>query len=827
MKDFIKLFLATLICANIYATHSTAQIANYENDLLSLKYEFLESKLSQSVSGKDWFISIPGFDKIKGTGIPALPHRVEKFEVPEGSEIAGVDFEVICDTIDITYELAEPLQLMNEETSENTYNEIIIEDDVYWPESWGYIMKTQNFRGVQIGNIAILPIRYNAAQRKAIVCSQINVNIHFNSTFNDKLRSKSAIKHSRVADIMKGFISIPDSESYESSEELDANYNLSSSVIKSPLNPMFTKSPLFYLIISPEEFSQQAERLAIWKRRMGYNVEVKTAKRSFLKDPSYTKQLIENSYQKEQNMEYVLLLGDGDQIRPCAGINKYDNRIGYHTDYYFGCMDDDNDYMTDLFIGRLPARDLSEAEIMVSKTIDYEQDPPINNHSYFNSGLNCSLFENHGCTEIFDDSSDNWEDPIGLDCSLDGMEIKRFIRTSEDIATYMQSKGYSVNRVYYTADDSYPMRWSYKYSDGGMIPSYLRKPNYSWTGCKDDIISQINKGAFYLFYTWHGDNNLWGTSKFTFLENSDIPKLDNAGAYPIVFASTCLSGKFYHPLGVQNEGRSLSETLLGKADGGAAGIIAFSDKCFTEITDAFSTGLFDAIFPNPGLSWNGYSDPIEVNPTRTPVKELSKIMFLANERAFQAFADFNPNPDSSLIITRYLTQSLYNKEVAHCLGDPSLKVFTGKPQKIQISKSIVNGSELYIDPRNLVAVNKSTNDVFYIKGPIREYLGPLMNDYYLSFVADGYVPSLLNEEAGNIINTNAAIKKISRIGSDLQIFFEDPLIDCTLTITDINGKLIKSIQCSGSECTIPDIEQMGIITLSKLGIVLDSKTFAK
>lgn len=792
-KSTLSSFVILNSAANLIF-NCNAQVSNYNNDHLTIVYEFSHYDLSKSQCERNNVVNLPGFNKMKGSGIPALPQKIEKFEIHEGMNIKGIDFEVLCDTIDIEYELAEPLLLMGEKKPDNTQKlNADLEADAFWPSNWGYIVGSQYFRDIQLGNIAITPVRYNSLQKKAIICKQLKVNVNFESSSKyTKAKAKSTIKHSRVSEIMNGVISMPLEESNGTHDVYNSSDSYSLTSIKAPLNPILTYSPLYYLIISPEEFSAQAERLAAWKRRMGYNVEVKTAKKEYLKTPGYTKQLIESSYQAQPNLEYVLLLGDGDQIKPYNGINSYDYRVSYYTDYYFGCMDND-DYMTDLFIGRLPARDLAEAEIMVSKTIEYEQNPPINNYMYFQNGLNSAFFEDSGCTELFDESEENWGESLGWDCTFLGMEAWRHVRSSEDISNYLQSKGYIINKVYRAADTSYPMRWSNRYSEGEMIPKSLQKPNFSWNGGKDDTVSQINEGRFYIFYSWHGENTKWGVGGALFLENSDVSRLTNAGAYPVIFSSTCLSGGFYHKPGVQNEGRSLSETLLAKDNGGSAGIIAFSDKCFTEITDMFNSGIFDAIYPNPGLVWNSYSDAVEANPSRTPVKELAKIMFLANERAFQAYADFNPNPNSPTIISRYFSQSLYNREVAHCLADPSLKIMTQRPKRQQISKSEANGSHLYVDPRNLVAVNKQTNEVLYIKGPIREFLDPYMNDYYLSFVADDYIPTLLNEEEGLAASRNISIKSISCNGQDIQISFEEPIDVCTVTITDLSGNVIKSV----------------------------------
>uniref|UniRef100_A0A7V3PSW8 Gingipain domain-containing protein n=1 Tax=candidate division WOR-3 bacterium TaxID=2052148 RepID=A0A7V3PSW8_UNCW3 len=125
-----------------------------------------------------------------------------------------------------------------------------------------------------------------------------------------------------------------------------------------------------YLIIVPDEFYSNILPLARWKERKGFKVWVKkTSETGIQRDQ--IRAYIQNAYQNwSPAPSYVLLVGAINKIPafPTPGATSC------VTDHTYGCVDG-NDYLADIFIGRLPAANSSELDCMVAKIIGYESAP--------------------------------------------------------------------------------------------------------------------------------------------------------------------------------------------------------------------------------------------------------------------------------------------------------------------------------------------------------------------------------------------------------------------------------------------------------------------
>ncbi|MGC8797283.1 MAG: C25 family cysteine peptidase [candidate division WOR-3 bacterium] len=125
-----------------------------------------------------------------------------------------------------------------------------------------------------------------------------------------------------------------------------------------------------YLIIVPDEFYANILPLARWKERKGFKVWVKkTSETGNQRDQ--IRSYIQNAYFTwSPAPSYVLLVGAINKIPafPTPGASSC------VTDHPYGCVDGD-DYLLDVFVGRLPAANSSELDCIVAKIIGYESEP--------------------------------------------------------------------------------------------------------------------------------------------------------------------------------------------------------------------------------------------------------------------------------------------------------------------------------------------------------------------------------------------------------------------------------------------------------------------
>lgn len=401
-----------------------------------------------------------------------------------------------------------------------------------------------------------------------------------------------------------------------------------------------------YLILSTPKFNSSVEKFANWKKLLGFDVY------TILKDAwtsETVKQEVKKQYEANSSLYYLLIIGDNSDV-PAQTSSVYSNHV---TDFYYSCMDGDTDLTPDLLSGRLPVSTDAEANIIVDKIINYEKSP-VNDVSFYKTGLNCAYYQ--------DDNKDSYAD-------------RRFAQTSEEIRSSLVAEGLTVKRVYKADSDVSPLYWNNGiYSFGESIPSELKKPNFPWSGNASDINSAINEGAFYVLHRDHGGITLWGDPQYTI---SDINSLSNGNKLPVVFSMNCLTGKFNNDC--------FCEAFLKKENGGCVAIFGATEVSFSGYNDALSEGMFDAIWPSnklrptfPGISGTGGVTP-------SPTYELGQVLNQGKERLTETYGKKS---------SKY---TKYTKELFHCFGDPSMKIYTGIPTAFS-NISINRGS-------NAVSVN--------------------------------------------------------------------------------------------------------------------------
>lgn len=383
-----------------------------------------------------------------------------------------------------------------------------------------------------------------------------------------------------------------------------------------------------YLILSTPKFNSSVEKFANWKKLLGFDVY------TILKDAwtsETVKQEVKKQYEANSSLYYLLIIGDNSDV-PAQTSSVYSNHV---TDFYYSCMDGDTDLTPDLLSGRLPVSTDAEANIIVDKIINYEKSP-VNDVSFYKTGLNCAYYQ--------DDNKDSYAD-------------RRFAQTSEEIRSSLVAEGLTVKRVYKADSDVSPLYWNNGiYSFGESIPSELKKPNFPWSGNASDINSAINEGAFYVLHRDHGGITLWGDPQYTI---SDINSLSNGNKLPVVFSMNCLTGKFNNDC--------FCEAFLKKENGGCVAIFGATEVSFSGYNDALSEGMFDAIWPSnklrptfPGISGTGGVTP-------SPTYELGQVLNQGKERLTETYGKKS---------SKY---TKYTKELFHCFGDPSMKIYTGIP----------------------------------------------------------------------------------------------------------------------------------------------------
>lgn len=316
------------------------------------------------------------------------------------------------------------------------------------------------------------------------------------------------------------------------------------------------------IIISAPELMTASENWAAYRRSVaGGGFAVRVADVTDVVDEFnfgvYSSAALKNFLQFARNNwftpapQYVLLMGDADH-----DPRGYEGRPGFPrvptklvelifeqngSDEEMG--DFDGDGVSELAIGRIPARSNAVAATGLNKTIAFE--------------TTASQSLSRGALFAYDR-------PISYDFEAMTAAVRNELPSSVPTTTIFRG----------------PLMGSF---DEGHGP----------------LISAINSGKFLVNYSGHGASGIWASQ--TFFSSDDVQNLTNANNQSIFTMLTCFNGFFIRP-----DADSLSEVLLKAPNGGAVATWASSTETTPVAQLAMGTRFYNRIGQaNPTLTRMG------------------------------------------------------------------------------------------------------------------------------------------------------------------------------------------------------------------------------
>jgi hypothetical protein len=334
-----------------------------------------------------------------------------------------------------------------------------------------------------------------------------------------------------------------------------------------------------YLLIAHRDLWPAAEALANHRRVRGLSVALVDIQDVYDEwsngrmDPRAIRAFVAFAYGSWQAPapSYLMLLGSGHfDYRMRTGLTMQPVLVPT----YFACVDPwvcevavENEFVTvsgddrvpDLALGRLPARTLAEATVMVNKIISYESSPPPG-----------------AWTGTLTFVADNARDASGAPDPAGNFEL-----LINGIMTLVPAQ-YTANRVFY---DPYP-------NDDNGEPYRYRTPSAT----TDAIVDAVNGGAVFLNYIGHASNTTWAHEAILRARDdgrNDVTRFGNGARLPIVLDMACVSGNFADP-----SFTGIEVMMLGWAAGGS--VAGWGATGFGVATghDQLHRGFYQAIFGN-------------------------------------------------------------------------------------------------------------------------------------------------------------------------------------------------------------------------------------
>lgn len=419
------------------------------------------------------------------------------------------------------------------------------------------------------------------------------------------------------------------------------------------------------LIITAPAFWDQAAELAEWKTERGLRTVIASTDSTGTTAAGIADYI--RSVYSFRRIEYVILFGDAEHIPTFQGSthpwNPPDGHSPLHigTDLFYATLDGAGDFLPDLAVGRISVNTADEAQRIVNRIKNYEG-------ALF---MASDFFAHPVLAAYFQDGYPK-----------DGKTEKGYVRTCEDIVTYLDGRGYDPTRVYTAFADVDP-RW---YSDGSDIPDYLKRPTFAWDGTGGDVVDAINAGTFLVGHRDHGARGGWSHPSFTSAMADGLANGDTR--LPLMFSLNCQTGWFDCETDEAGYGTSstlecFAERLLRAPAGGALAVITPTRNSPSLGNDQILRGMIDCVWPTFLPDFPGWGDAeAEV---LAGSRRIGHIMNYGKYYLWAHYGDETagePNLDD-------ISYARFQAELYQCLGDPTINLRTKSVQIAVVSASRV------------------------------------------------------------------------------------------------------------------------------------------
>jgi parallel beta-helix repeat protein len=339
------------------------------------------------------FETVKDYDRVKmvdaissaDPGTPLLPIKFIQIAIPvdlEVEEVEVVSFERT--ELPGTYNIypAQPFYpLSNFPTKEEDIKFVEPDLSLYqspseYPGKLAEVTNSGFLGGQHVAGVALYPLQYIPAEGKLILYTQIEFKLIFqpSSRFPAPVNRRSDRGADFYSKLAKSTVINPEEVGLEAKGSLSREEEVDC------------------LIITHGSFVSTFQELADWKIQKGISTEIKDvswvlSNYSGYDDPEKIRNCIKDFY-SNHGTKWVLLGGDTPILPhrvapvmsediPCdLYFSDLDGDWDANGDHVYGEAADSVDMYPDIFVGRAPCNDVSQAETFVNKSLTYEINPP-------------------------------------------------------------------------------------------------------------------------------------------------------------------------------------------------------------------------------------------------------------------------------------------------------------------------------------------------------------------------------------------------------------------------------------------------------------------
>nr|NQU90330.1 hypothetical protein [Bacteroidota bacterium] len=521
-------------------------------------------------------INLPKVFLPNNEGAPDLPGVSRYIAIPQGANVVLKVKNYRVETMTDVEIAPAPRIPLDTDKGPLHYakDELIYTKNAYYPEQPFQLSTPTDIRGVDVVMLGITPFQYNPVTKELLIYRDVEFEVVFeggNSHYgNDRLRSRWF--DPILQDHLLNAASLPEVDYSARIQQIqnrdDVGYE--------------------YLIVVPNSsvWTPYAEQIKEWRTMQGILTGIVTLDDIGGTSASALETYFNNAYNTwDIPPVAVLIMAD-------YGTNADNSIISPIWDGY--CVSDNiwadvnNNDMPDIIFARMTAQNAGHLEIMVSKMLDYEADPPTD-FNFYHKPVTALGWQTERwfqiCSEVV---GGYWREVKG----------KEPVRVN---AIYSGSPGST-----WSTNQNTPMVTNYFGPNGlGYIPATPAELGGWSGGTAQDVINALNDGAFALQHRDHGSQTGWGEPGF---QSSHISSLTNNADNELsfIFSINCLTGMY------DMSGECFAEKFhrhtSGGLNAGALGLIAASEVSYSFVNDTYVWGMMDNMYPDFMPDYGNYVD---------------------------------------------------------------------------------------------------------------------------------------------------------------------------------------------------------------------------
>jgi hypothetical protein len=487
-----------------------------------------------TIAGQNYLtLSGEGYVIAGQVGAPALPVVRQMIEVPLEADVSLELLESSTKTVSLaglglqgTILPIQPSQPKCGEPTPAAPPSAEIYGNSFYPTELLAISDDYIMRGHRIVVVEIRPVRYNASLAELEVTSDIS--------FQLKLEGSDLARTNSEADRLN---SAPFNRILQ---PMVLNYNQGRPVA-------IPNTVERILIITADMFEAGLADFVTLKEGQGFIVSVANLTTVGGNTTTAIKNYIKNQYLGANPPDYVLLVGDYISGNPVGSLTNYTMRTAssYRTDLQYFTMDNETEFVPDIFYGRFPVRNAANLSAMIDK------------------------YEAYAATS----GDEAWVKKIEYLASNDGS----FYHVAERTHNYVITN--------YTLPLGYTGIFPNNPEPGGDKVYAI-----TYGGDGTDAVASMNDNRAMVVYSGHGATTFWDAPR---VNQTDIRNMTGV-AVPYVASHACITADF-------NTVEAFSDTWVIEPVNGALTFFGSSDSTYWTEDEVLEKAIFDHLYSDPNL----------------------------------------------------------------------------------------------------------------------------------------------------------------------------------------------------------------------------------